>query len=83
MTTLPEQLRRSLPWNAARNCRRLAHPATHRLHADVEVSSDLGLAQVTPAGESDDVTLERGRELLGHSDMLSAGQGLQNECQLK
>src|SRR3712207_9288601 len=36
----------------------LAHPAAHRLDRDVEVGSDLGLAQVTAAGDPDDVTLE-------------------------
>src|SRR3712207_6277064 len=51
----------------------LAHPAAHRLHRDVEVGGDLGLTQVTAAGDPDDVTLELRRELLGHSDILSAG----------
>ncbi len=50
----------------------LAHPAANRLHRNVEVGSDLGLAQITAAGHTDDVTLELGRELLRHSDILPA-----------
>jgi hypothetical protein len=51
----------------------LADPAAHGLHRHVEVSGDLGLAQVTAAGDPHDVTLELGRELLRHSDILYAG----------
>ncbi len=40
----------------------LLAPAAHRLHRDVEVSSDLGMAQIPSAGDPDDVTLELGRE---------------------
>jgi hypothetical protein len=52
----------------------LAHPAAHRLDRDVEVGSDLGLAQLTAADNPDEVTLELRRQLLGHSDFLPARQ---------
>jgi hypothetical protein len=49
----------------------LAHPAPHRLDRDVEIGSDLGLAQVAVAGDSNDVTLEFGRDFFGTTDVLA------------
>jgi hypothetical protein len=48
----------------------LADPAPHRLHRNVEVGSDLRVGQIAPASDSDHVTLELRRELLGHRNIL-------------
>jgi hypothetical protein len=44
---------------------RAIHPAPHRLHGNVEVGSDLGVAQIAPASDPDDVTLELGWDFFG------------------
>src|SRR5664280_925258 len=51
----------------------LAHPAPDGLLSDSEVDGDLSDAQIAPPSDSDYVTLELWRELLGHGDILPAG----------
>jgi hypothetical protein len=61
----------------------LAHPAAHGFARDVEVGSDRGLAQVTAAGDPDNVTLKLRRNCLNSETSSLRDKIPQNECQLK
>ena len=50
----------------------LAHPAAHRLDRHTEIGGHLREGQVPSAGDRDHISLELGRELLGHRNILPA-----------